>query len=276
MSTRAVLTGTKGTYPVSQRLGGTDEFSLFLSREAGKPDRVIKIATDVAHNGVLDREAFTLTEMREEADQIETEYAKTVKNALPLNYQLCFPTLIESFIAEDQEGRRVNVMEMPAGPDITRLVPIGHIPDREQNRVDPKTSAWIMGKLLKLLVFAHSQGLAVGQVTGDNVLIERDEHYVAVFDWTKAVRYPEEIPDEVAAAEIAAAAQEVFALLGGDAKAGTLPPDEQLEDDRYAALLKRFASGAESDASNAHEEFYALVRALWPHRGFHPYATHPI
>jgi serine/threonine protein kinase len=142
--------------------------------------------------------------------------------------------------------------------------------------IDPKTSGWILGKLLKLLAFVHEQGISIGDISGENILIERDQHYVAIFDWDKAAMYPEgKVPDSVASDEIIQLTKEVLRVLGGDIETGKLLPDSQLKDSQYENFLIRLILGVYSDAGEAHDDFYKLIRALWS-REFWPFTAYSI
>lgn len=265
------------SYVVDQKLGGTDRFTLYRATSDTLPDQqfILKIATGVTHNGALDREAFLLRSMGEEATRLEEEFARVSHNAGPLNYQLCFPQLIETFIVNDQGGRRVVVMGFAITNELERLAPIAQIRTREHVRVDPMTSAWIMGKLLKILVFAHSQEIAVGNLSGENILIERDHHCVTIFDWSAASFHKGGLPHDVLREEIRKAAREVVLLLGGDPLTGKIPDDDQLKDGRYAEFLGGLARDGCIDARKAHSVFYEVVEALWG-RKFHPYTSYPL
>src|SRR3989338_6006681 len=104
------LKGPTGLYSVAKYLGGTDKFTLYLCQKQGDDRQLIlKIAADVAHNGILDREAFILQMMREKAAQLEEEYSRIREGNAVLNYQLMFPDLSESFVSSEQNMRRVNV-----------------------------------------------------------------------------------------------------------------------------------------------------------------------
>lgn len=275
MDTKLTVAGPAGAYRVGKRLGSTDRYNLYLCQpEKADTPHILKVAAKRTANGILDREAFLLRDMREQAQALEVEYAAK-GGTIPLNYQLCFPNLVETFIGNDQEGRRISIINFNSVPNLQTMVPIGRIRTSDHVRVDPKTSAWMMGKLLKALVFAHDQRISVGFISGENILIERKEHYVTIFDWTKAKRYTGQVPKKVAAKEISQAAIEVIRALGGDPATGVLPEHEQLADDRYAVFLQRLARGAFSDAGAAHTEFYALIRELWP-REYYPFTTLPL
>jgi len=272
---KKVLKSPTNSYEIVKELGRTGTFNLYLCETGGRK-YILKVALTVGHNGLLDREALMLRDMREEAARLETEYA-TVKTDTEkmLNYQLCFPYLVESFIAGSQGNRRINILGFNAVEDMSTLVPIRHVVTRDGVRVDPKTSAWMMGKLLKILVFAHSQGISVGAVTGDNVLIERDEHYVVLFDWTGAQVYAEEVPEREACREITQAARIIVFALGGDITLREFYEDEQDPDGKYVAYLFDLAAARVSDAQKAHEDFYTLVRSLWS-REYWPFTSYPL
>ena len=260
---------------VGKKIGETEQFTLYQCGIPNGEVGIIKIANSVAENGLLDREAFILRSLRDEADRCEEEYAKENPGIEKvLNYQICFPNLVDSFVSEEQGGRRINVMSfIHVGDDLGRLVPLGHLVSRDHVRVDPKTSAWILGKLLKILVFAHSQSLSIGQLTGENILIERDNHFVAIFDWSQAI-FSTDLSSSVTCEEISLATKEVILALGGDPETGELPGDNQLTDDRYERYLHSLASGSESNASKAHADFYELIRASLGWHGYHPFTTY--
>ena len=269
---------TDEKYVVGKALGETEDFRLYQCSIPTGGVGILKIAASVANNGVLDREAFILQTLRDEAVRLEEEYAKVKTDPKRLlNYQIMFPNLVHSFISEDEGGRRINVVNFNhVGDDIGRLVPINHLVSRDHIRVDPRTSAWILGKLLKLLVFVHSQGMSTGQVTGENILIERNKHYVAFFDWSKATIHGDNTPSEIACEEISQVTKEVILALGGNPNTGVLPADVQDKDGRYAAYLYGLACGSESDASKAHEDFYEFIRTTLGWHGYHPFTTYSL
>lgn len=273
MTITSSQTGTK--YSVTEKkLGGTEVFNLY---ECILPDgipSILKIATTVANNGALDREAFVLETMKEEAQKLEEEYSKESdgKN-YPLNNHFFFPNLVETFISTEQDNRRVSILSFPnVAKKLSDLVPLSSLVNDYQC-VDPRTSGWILGKLLKFLVFIHQQNITNSVITGDNILINKEGHFVCFFDWTQVILSPVEISCDIASKDIASVTREVLTILG--AKNGTLPADDQLIDNRYENLLKRFVSGEETDAYAAHTKFYELIRELWP-RAYHPFTIKSI
>ncbi len=264
-------------YLVGKLIGETDQFRIYQCELPGGGVGILKIAVSLAQNGLLDREAFILQTLREEAERCEEEYRKLNPDKV-LNYAIQFPNLVESFISPEQGGRRINIMNFVNVSDyIGKLVPIEQVITRVRARVDPRTSAWIMGKILKLLSFAHGQGISVGRITAENILLECEEHYVAFFDWSQAMVHMEnEVPAEVASKEISQAAKVVISLLGGNLDTGELPPDEQIKDDRYAQHLFALAQGEENDSFRAHGAFYDFIRNTLGWSGWHKFTDYSL
>ncbi len=261
-------------YQVGKALGKTDRYNLYECQSTGCPLGILKIATTVAHNGALDREAYILDLMRAEATSLEDAYAKIKEGSGMLNYHFLFPNLIESFEDADQGNRRVTILSFShIVKELGELVPIAFLAQRDRVRVDPKTSAWMMSKLLKLLVFTQSQGISIGAVTGENILIHRAQHYVSVFDWSRAMVAKGNLPNYIVSQEIKDAAREVLLALGGNPETGELPADEQLVDDRYEKALWALVNNRDGVASTVHERFCELIWSVWP-RAFHPFTTH--
>lgn len=237
-----------------------------------------KVAASSAMNGRLDREAYILAQVAEHAARVEASYAEKFPGSGPLNYHICFPEVEETFLFADKEGkRRVNIVSFfELTEHITDLAPMAYIGSRELTRVDPKTSAWMIGKMLKLLVFTHSIGLSLGNLSGEKILLQRDNHLVALLDFTSAVFTSDDrLDEELARAEIMQLAQAVFDVLGGDFALGTIPEDEQMPDDRYAVFLKSLADGKETSAKNAHKMHYSLIEEMWGKK-YHPYTAYDL
>ncbi len=254
----------------------------------------LKIVSDSDYNDLFDREAFVLRKLTADAVRLEEEYAgiKDDPNEY-LNYQFGFPRLEESFVCESQEGRRVNIVSTFEIADrLSDLAPLGRLLSKEGLRIDPRTSGWVLGKLLKGIVFAHSVGVSIKEVNGGNILINcpatvnqtllaegeksPERHLVAVFDWANAVIHRGGVVPELdARLDISRAAMSVITALGGDPNTGHLPEDDQLIDNRYQNFLWELANGGECDASVAHRKHYRLIWSLWG-RGFWPTTLHKL
>ncbi len=266
------ITGACGTsYALVNRLGRTSRYNLYHCKLADGRYGVFKIASSADFNDDLDREGFVLATMAEKAEELEAGNT----TSKPYNFDCFFPRLVESFIAQSQNGRRANVLDFADSvkDGLNHLTPIADIWEKDKTRVDPRTIAWILGKTLKVLSFAHDQGISNGFVSGSNILLERDQHGVILFDWTLSELNPHgRVPELVASQEIADAAKLAIRALGGDPTTGSIPESEQLTDPAFARYIWQLAQGRESDALIAHDRFYELVFKEWP-RKFHPYTA---
>lgn len=262
------------SYQVLQKLGATGRYNLYLCLLPNGSTGVLKIAASGEQNSLLDKEALIMRLMSERAEEVERKRDPTQK---PFNYQYFFPNLFESFLSESQGGRRVNILSFPEEVEsLTQLTPLTELTEKEQLRVDPKTAAWILGKTLKVLAFAHDQGISNGLVVGSNILIEKAEHGVLLFDWTMATIHPGgTTPTEVCKQEITQAANAAIKIMGGDKDTQTIPSSDQLVDNRFELILQQMVRGGFSSASTAHDSFYKLIYELWP-RGFHHFTTYKL
>lgn len=269
-----------GAYRLLRYLG---ESELFRFYECALPEEklgILKITTAREHNHLLDREALILRTVQKEAGRLEEEYVP--HRRFPeerLNYPIFFPKIVETFICEEQGDRRVTVMDVSASAKKAKdVLPLSALIVKYEVRVDPRTSAWMMGKMLKLLTFTHSVGISVGEggISLDTLTVNCDRHYVLLLDWTDAEMPLGGVPPHVASREIGEAAQAVIAVLGGSFEESTIPEDPQLSDNRYAKLLFSLANYEHEDAGRAHGEFYRLVDDVWPEGGFHKFRAYSL
>jgi len=267
------ITSPANKYEVGKQVAANAASRLYLCTQEGIGRKcLLQIASDVEGNGALDRSAFILGRLASRAEELEAEYAAHVRDPnKSLGYAYGFTQLVESFVSEEQDGRRINILAFRNVDEPSKMVPIANIIDKDGLRADLRTSAWIMGKILKMLAFTQSSGIAIGQADATSILLETDEHYVVLFDFSEAKIHDDTVPREIRAKEIAQATQAVIALIGGDHETGMFPDDvvaiEKFKP--YVELLLDLASGDQGDAHNAHREFYSLVDTLWE-RGFYP------
>ena len=255
----------------------TGSSRVYLCRQEGtQKECLFQISADESRNNVVMKMAHHLKELKRHSDNLENLYQHQRTDTLDtLNYDLMFPMLVDSFHIPEQGNRKANVLAFKNVPSVTSMIPLGRMLAKDKIRVDMQTSVWIMGKLFKLLDFAHSNGLAIGKVNINNMLIEPDEHYILIFDWSATEVHSGYVPHETAKGEIVAAVKAVISILGGDPKRITIPNygDPQYED--YTQFLYRLARGGETSAAYCHGKFYKLVDGLW-RRGFHPFTWYPL
>lgn len=271
-----IVNGAK-KYGLHGKVADTEGYRLYLCVEQATARQcLLQVAAEDKHNGALDRAAYILGELKRLSDELEEEYAQVKKDPkVMLNYDLGFPELLDSFICQEQGGRRINILAFKFVEDVSKMVPLTNIISKDRQRVDLRTSVWIMGKLLKLLVFTHSANISAGLLGGNNILIEPDQHYVQIFDWSSAKIHQDGLPVEIRCREISHAAQAVIAVLGGNYQTGVFPDDGDPGFARYTQYLLKLARGGETKVERAHAQFYELVDGLWK-REFYPFAVKPL
>lgn len=265
-------------YEIGEKVAESEAYRLYFCTDTTSSRQCLfQIAATVANNGDLDRAAFVLGELSRRADELEKEWApkKPAPNHF-LNYNLTFPELVDSFVCPEQGDRRVNILAFRGVENVSKMVPVSGITAKDGLRVDLRTSGWIMGKLLKLLVFTHGEGILINKLSGSNILIEPDQHYVLVFDWSATtIDHQGEISEDDRRQEISEAAKAVITVLGGDPETGEIPNDGEAYFGQYAERLRQLAEGDERDAVRAHQRFYELIDGLWE-RGFYPFTAKPL
>lgn len=272
------ITSNRELYLVEDKvIANRNKYSLCFCKRNGKDEILLfQIANEKEENATLDRTAFVLSELKRIALETENEYEKirTDKN-LRLNYDLCFPQVIETFLSHEKENRRVIVFAFKNVENPMDWIPLSNIRNKDHRRVDLRSSAWITGKLLKFLVFTHNENISINFLPGSNILLQTNEHYVLIFDWLKAQMHNSEIPYEIRQKEIASIAQAVILALGGNLKEKTIPNDGEKSYREYTAYLWRLAHGMEVNAVRAHKNFYEIVNKYWK-REFYPFTTLPL
>ena len=219
---------------------------------------LLAVAASAELNSLLEQTEQTLALLSAEAQRFERDNA--AHGGKPLSYDRLFPRLRSAEISAAQGSRRVHVLTLPEGATL----PLAHI-QANHDRVDLKTGAWIMGRMLKLLSFAHEIGLTV-PVESAGILIDPDRHGLVFYDWSRAGRWPEGVPAQRRAAAISEAAALCLAL--------TDEPDSCSPGERdYLALLHEMQRLQYDDALAAHRAFYDLIRQIWG-IAFHPFTIH--
>ncbi len=264
-------------YFVGDLVAETAAYRLYLcSAKNGGCEYLLQVAVDLTANGALDRAAYFLRMLSREAEDLEQEYAKVkTKPEKMLNYQYSFPDVVDSFVSQDQGGRRINILRFHSVDDVRQMVPLYNIVHRDFRRVDIRTSIWIMGKLLKIIAFVHDSGISMGEaIRSGNILIEPSKHYVVFFNWEDVQKNCDVVSTSLVREDIKNAAECVIETLGGTSEGGVLE-DGSRESGPYIERLVSLARRGDRDAGTAHREFYSLVDSLWP-RGFYPFTSLPL
>ncbi len=262
-------------YYVGDLVAEASAYRLYACRGDDERELLLQIASETACNGKLERVAFILRDLMETAGRYEEVYAN-LNPGKQLGYGHLLPEVVDSFVCDEQGKRRINILALYKADRLIKVVPLSNITALDRRRVDLSASAWILGRLLKLLVFIHGEGTAVRGISGNNVLIQPERHTVAVLDWTSALTYQvhEEVVREQYKADIVNAAQAVFIAIGGDPETGSYPYDADGAE-RYIEYLRQLCMGNEIDAETAHHRFYDLVNELYGF-GFREFRTYPL
>jgi hypothetical protein len=265
---------TGRSYVVGSELGSNERFKFYQCAFESDKTCILKIARKPAFNGLLDREVFLLQNLAQEALALEAEYQKVNQSDKLLNYHFFFPRFLESFISLDQGGSRISVISFShVANDLSDLTPLSYLKEKEEVRIDPRSSAWILGKLLTMLAFLKDQSVFVTDLSGDNIFINRSQHYVMLFDWTQATWGNGEMSKDLVALNISKITKEVIKALDGDLVSKKLPENEQLINNDYEKYLFELSSGVWKDFILAHKKFYDMVLSVWP-REFYRFKTY--
>jgi serine/threonine protein kinase len=271
------VVGKNGTYEVDALVAENSLSRLRSCTDATGREMLFQIALDAGKNAELSRNGWALTTLKDASDEVEEQY-KAGGHDGKLNYELGFPELTDSFIFDGQGSRQVNVLRFREVPKLESVIPLLKI-WKGGLRVDLRTSAWILGKLLKTISFAHDNRIQVRKIAGNNVLIEPDRHYVMVFDWSDMIVHGRSVPLSIVREEIKAAAELAIKAVGGDLDRAC----ECDTDPLYTGVLQSLATSGTSDAGKAHSMLYGAVDALcddpnntsWK-RGFHEFTTYSL
>jgi hypothetical protein len=270
------LTHDTKRYRVDELVAEAPTYRLYIAYddEAGK-QYLLQVAAEVGDNSQLDRATLILNKLKLNADFMEEDDVEASAKKHKPQYDRLFPLVVDSFQAEEQEGRRVNVLELKDVDEIRSMAPLSNLTARDNKRADLPSSAWIMGRLLKLLAIVHASGISVNRLGGNNVLFQPENHFVVVLDWTGAELHRDEVTESRRTDDIAKAARAVFTAIGGNPQTLDYPYATEEGDDQYVEFIRQLIRGEENDANKAHRRFYRLVRACYG-RGFRPFNKLPL
>ena len=265
-----LIVGIIGSYEVGKKIATDALSSWYLCRDAADTELLLRITTDVEHNGAMEREAFVLRFLMAQSDAYKQKYESDPEFEDMQPFDWLFSNLVETFACDEQGGRQINVFKIKDLKDIGALVPIASI-RKKKLTVDLKTSVWMVGKLLKLLGFVHENGVIAGEIKPGKVLIDRDSHRVILIDWTNAVLCDGKMSREKTRNNISEAAQAVLkGALSCDDVTNCTTSDEAEQE--YTDIVKSIAIGGFSDAGKAHVKLYDIVKKLWG-ISYHPFTT---
>jgi len=252
-------------YNLHNLVAKNTRFELFKCTNKTGEEFLYQTPTEIGDEHV-DKNVFFLDKLNIFSNEVQAS-CETV-----LNYNLGFPSVVDRF---DDNGQSSYVLKFNGVDCISDVIPIIKL-CKEGFCVDLRTSAWIMGKLLKTISFAHANGIEICDISANNVLMYPNMHYVVIFDWSKAELT--KITSVIAKREIKKAANVIIKAVGGDLASSRLCD----ADDLYINYIEKLAENGETTAVKAHTNFYNIVDELcsipgsvWK-SGFHEFKAHKI
>jgi len=268
-----VITGKAGNYEIMRALGSNSRLNYHACRNEADEWQVLAIASTVEQNAVVDRTGYLLGRLAKSSEECEKGFAEQTHSGRRVHYDWLFPRVVDTFVLHEQGERRVNILSFPEA-NLKKAFALEQLIEKKQ-RVDLKTSAWIMGRLLKLLGFLHESNVQT-PILISNFLLEPENHRLLMLNWTDATIGDVPTPAQQCFV-IKQAAECVLLLLGAEYSDGAWHYDYELEGDeeRYIQCLKAFHKGDYNDAFQAHAAFYDTVESLWG-RKYHPFTIYAV
>ncbi len=203
------------------------------------------------------------------------------------------PQLLDTFDYHDPSSpglRRANVLAFEDGAYFS----LQNIRAAYPEGIDPKDMAWMWRRLLIALSFAHSCSIIHGAVLPTHVLIQPEQHGLALIDWSYALSNPvpgeyipaiaaqfqDWYPPEVLAKETPSASTDLYLgalcmifLLGGDPLTGTMPGavPQRIQSFLRGVALKK-PTQRPQQALSLLDEFTDLIQRLWGPPRFHRFS----
>lgn len=266
-----VVQGKISRYEVIKRIGHDRSMNYYVCQNEVEEWLILAIAVTMEQNGDVDRVSYLLKRTAIGSDETEREYAEQTQNSNKLHYDWLFPQVVESFILQEQGQRNIVILRF-LDANLRKSFALKQIVDNKQ-RVDLKTSAWIMGRMLKLLGFLHENRILT-PIWLNSFLLEPENHRLLMLEWTDAT-LSMQVTKAQSCMAIRQAAECTMTLLDVQCfDNGWKYPYPIAEGElRYIILLQEMQRGEYYDAYEAHREFYALIGELWG-RKYHPFTTY--
>ena len=262
----------KRVYTLLKILAAGDIADLHLAQSAGHDkadtdlhDYVLKISRVLNGEKLLDNERKVLAEV--------------LTKAADTTYRKYFPTLVESFPAQDKIAKRVNVFTYEPADFYTGEELHSKIPELTSRHL-----AWMFKRLLTAIGFVHRAGYIHGAILPPHIRIQTKSHGIQLTSFSHAVnkgekiktisgKYKEWYPPEVLAKEAAIpetdiymAAKCMFYLAGVDPNKPANIPATQIPIPMQRFFQSCLLPGAKmrpDDAWALHDEFDELLKTLY-------------
>jgi len=161
--TMATVEGKNDVYEVGKVVAENERYRLRLCTNSKGKELMLQVSMGPEHNGEVGRNAWMLTKLREAARVLEERFAKKGTDKR-LNYELGFSKIWDTFMLKG--GRQVSIIGLRDIVKVSSAIPVVKL-WKDSLRVDLRTSAWMMGKLLKTMTFAHDNRYQIGNVSSE-------------------------------------------------------------------------------------------------------------
>ncbi len=266
-----VVTGKKGNYRIDHKLGSDESLNYYACQDEAGEWRILTIAATVEQNAVVDRIEYLLGRLAEFSELYEEEYAKQNGPDQRVHYDWLFPQVVEKFTIPEQGNRMVNILTFP-DVDLHQTFALTQILQNQQ-RTDLRTNVWIVGRMLKLLIFLHENNVMT-PVNLSSFLLEPKNHRLLRLEWSNIIigDAPTSTQQSYAIKQTAECALQ---LLGAERQeeGWCYPYPLEGDESRYIMLLRSLYAGSYQDAHQAHTAFYDTVEDLWG-RKYHPFTVY--
>jgi hypothetical protein len=256
-------------------------YRLYLTQLPSGRVGLLKLAATADDNPLLEHEWCILTDLHQLAFQYDQQ---AIANHLKTyNYGAMFPEPLEKFDAEGRVALFVGFHQDIS--EFKQLSPLSVL--LKDQRVDLQTSVWILGKLLKLLIFTHESGYTNRFIRPGNILVETALHGVFCLDWLYARDESESNPDDYVN-DLQAAADLIWKITGGISDCPPPYDPDLLNEDHYQkflAFLQELRIGNQSPREYQ-RQLYQLADQIWPNvpkasgnglkRQFHLFQTYSL
>lgn len=227
--------------------------------------KLLKVPYDKLCNNLIQNEADFLRFLAEKSEESERKNEE-LGNVYLIHYDWLFPVLEDSFLTgPEQGGRQMNLLSI-RDAQVDDFVPLAKM--FSDYRVDARTSAWMLGRMLKLQTFVEQCGASFC-AHRDYIIFEPKNHRLVYLNWLDATRNPDNCEDNVASLK-----ESVNCFM---CWTNWYSEEEGLEydSDRFkneAKLLKTYSFLAEYeiDAMEAHYMLYKTLDSIWE-RNYYPF-----
>ena len=236
---------------VGQLIGESPRLRVYLGSLDSGQHVIVKVAKNFYDGNILAEEAGKfklLSAFGKQVSELEKSQGKAESH-----YDWLFASLLSSFMEPTQGDRRISVFTMP-DIELDQLTPLAKL--YSEVKIDARTSAWILGRLLKFYGFfellAASEDSPFAQypifLPGD-YLIGPGSHRLIYYNFSG------DMADAVAHDFVQVVSKFVLDW--------TVVSDENLLDKEYWCFVEKLSVSGSKSFEEAHKDLYGLIRRLW-------------